>query len=71
MGLGLAPRSILRAVVTLGDFVVQTSKHTLPQGPETNLFVREIVRMNFATARELVEVFHQDFVAEEQAHAQY
>ncbi|MBL4634988.1 MAG: hypothetical protein JKY56_14035 [Kofleriaceae bacterium] len=71
MGLGLVPRSILRAVVTLGDLVVQTSKNTLPPGPGTNLFVREIVRMNFATARELVEVFQQDFVAEEQSHAQY
>ncbi len=60
LGLGLAPRSVLRAVVTLGDLVVSASKANLPPGPDTNLFVRAVVRLNFNSAREVVAIFHDE-----------
>lgn len=70
LGLGLSPRSVLRAVVTLGDLVVQSSKNNLTPGEDTNLFIREVVRMNFNTARELVEVFQSELIAQEENHVQ-
>lgn len=63
LGLGLSPASILRTVVTLGDLVVQVAKQELPPGPPTNVFVREVVRLNFNTAREVVAIFNDELEA--------
>ncbi len=60
MGMGLSPRSVLRTVVTVGDLIVQASKRSLPPGPETNLFVREVVRLNFSAARAVVTIFQSE-----------
>ncbi len=60
LSLGLSPRSVLRTVVTIGDLVVQVSKQKLAPGPATNLFVREVVRLNFASAREVVALFNDE-----------
>jgi hypothetical protein len=60
LGMGLSPRSVLRTVVTMGDLVVQVSKQELPPGPTTNLFVREVVRLNFNAAREVVAIFNDE-----------
>jgi hypothetical protein len=65
LGEGLSPRSVLRTVVTMGDLVVQVSKQELPAGPSTNLFVREVVRLNFNAAREVVEIFHDELQAQQ------
>ncbi len=68
LSFGLPPRSVLRTVVTMGDLVVQVSKQELPPGPSTNLFVREVVRLNFNAAREVVALFNDEL--EEQRAAQ-
>ncbi len=60
LGFGLSPRSVLRTVVTMGDLIVQVSKHELTPGPPTNLFVREVVRLNFNAAREVVAIFNDE-----------
>lgn len=60
LGFGLSPRSVLRTVVTMGDLVVQVSKQELPSGPPTNLFVRDVVRLNFYVAREVVAIFNDE-----------
>lgn len=60
LGIGLSPRSVLRTVVTMGDLIVQTSKQELPAGPPTNLFIREVVRLNFNAAREVVAIFNDE-----------
>ena len=69
LGVGLSPRAVLRTVVTMGDLVVQVSKQELPPGPTTNLFVREVVRLNFNAAREVVAIFNDEL--EEQRAAQH
>jgi len=69
LGEGLSPRSVLRTVVTMGDLVVQVSKQELAAGPDTNLFVREVVRLNFNAAREVVALFNDEL--EEQRSGQY
>ncbi len=68
LGMGLSPRSVLRTVVTMGDLLVQVSKQELAPGPATNLFVREVVRLNFNAAREVVALFNDEL--EEQRAAQ-
>ncbi|MCP4444124.1 MAG: hypothetical protein GY811_02100 [Myxococcales bacterium] len=60
LGVGLSPRSVLRTVVTMGDLVVQAAKRELPSGPATNLFLRELVRLNFNAAREVVAIFNDE-----------
>lgn len=64
LGLGLSPPSVLRTVVTLGDLVVQVAKQELPPCPATNLFVREVVRLNFNAAREVVAIFNDELNAQ-------
>jgi hypothetical protein len=63
LGSGLSPRSVLRTVVSLGDLVVQVSKQSLPAGPATNRFIREVVRLNFNIAREVVAIFNDELEA--------
>jgi hypothetical protein len=48
--------------------LVQVSKQELAPGPATNLFVREVVRLNFNAAREVVALFNDEL--EEQRAAQ-
>lgn len=64
LGLGLSPPSVLRTVVTLGDLVVQVAKQELEPGLTTNLFVREVVRLNFNAAREVVTIFNDELNAQ-------
>lgn len=60
LGMGLSPRSVLRTIVSLGDLVVQVARHSLAPNPGTNLFIREVVRLNFNAAREVVAIFNDE-----------
>ena len=64
LGMGLSPRSVLRALVSLGDFSVEVAKTNLEAGPDTNLYIREVVRLNFNVARELVSIFNEELKAQ-------
>lgn len=64
LGLGLSPRSILRAVVSLGDLVVQIARQKLEPSAGTNLFIREVVRLNFNAARAVVAIFNDELEAQ-------
>ena len=64
LGLGLSPHSVLRVVVSLGDFSVQVARQRLEPGPPTNLFVRELVRLNFGAARAVVSIFNDELRAQ-------
>lgn len=67
LSIGLSPRSVLRTVVTMGDLFVQVSRQELPAGPATNLFVREVVRLNFNAAREVVAIFNDELEEQRQS----
>ncbi len=69
LGFGLSTPSILRTVVTLGDLIVQVAKNELPAGPATNLFVRDVVRLNFNTAREVVAIFNDELESQRRQNA--
>ena len=60
LGMGLSHRSALRTIVSLGDYTVQVARQRLEPGPETNLYVRELVRLNFNAARFVVRVFDDE-----------
>jgi hypothetical protein len=64
LGMGLSPHSVLRAVVSLGDFTVQVARQRLEPGPPTNLFVRDLVRLNFGAARAVVSIFNDELRAQ-------
>jgi hypothetical protein len=64
LGMGLSPRSVLRSVVSLGDLSVQVARQRLEPGPDTNLYIREVVRLNFNAAREVVSIFNDELVAQ-------
>ena len=64
LGMWLSPRSVLRAIVSLGDFSVQVARQRLEPGPATNLYIREVVRLNFNAAREVVSIFNEELMAQ-------
>ena len=64
LAMGLSPRSVLRTVVSLGELVVQVARHSLEPGPSTNLFLREVARLNFNAAREVVAIFNNELEAQ-------
>lgn len=64
LGMGLSPRSVLRAIVSLGDFSVQVARQRLEPGQATNLYIREVVRLNFNAAREVVSIFNEELMAQ-------
>lgn len=64
LGMGLSPQSVMRAVVSLGDFSVQVARLRLEPGPPTNLFIRDLVRHNFGAARSVVSIFNDELRAQ-------
>jgi hypothetical protein len=64
LGMGLSPQSVLRAIVSLGDFSVQVARSNLEPGPDTNLYIRDVVRLNFNAAREVVSIFNEELQAQ-------
>ncbi len=64
LGMGLSHRSTLRAIVSLGDFSVQVAREKLDPGPATNVYVRDLVRLNFLAARSVVSNFDSELKAQ-------
>ncbi len=64
LGMGLSPQSVLRAIVSLGDFSVQVARAKLDPGPDANLYIREVVRLNFSATREVVSIFNEELNAQ-------
>jgi hypothetical protein len=60
LGMGLSHRSALRTIVSLGDYTVQVARQKLDPGPDTNLYVLDLVRLNFNAARCVVTVFDDE-----------
>ena len=60
LSLGLTPRSVLRSVVTLGDLIVQVSKEKIEPSASANLFLLDVVRMNFNAARAVVALLNDE-----------
>ncbi len=55
LGEGATPENLIHAVVALGDVILDVARGRLPPGPATAEFAREVSRLNFATARLVVE----------------
>lgn len=58
---GLTPPSVLRTVVAVGDRVAETAGLELEPGPETNLFIRDVLRCQFHATHEIVRIFHAEY----------
>lgn len=56
LGEGFSPENLIHSVVALGDVVVEVARSHLSGGPYTSEFLREVVRMNFVSARTIVEI---------------
>lgn len=55
LGEGATPENLIHAVVALGDVILDVARGRMAPGPATTEFAREVARLNFATARLVVE----------------
>jgi hypothetical protein len=60
LGEGATPENLIHAVVALGDVILDVARGVLPAGPASAEFAREVSRMNFATARLIVETLAEE-----------
>ncbi len=60
LGEGRSPESVMHALVTAGDVLVQVTRSELPPTEDTLELVRELQRMTYVTSRSVVAVLAED-----------
>jgi hypothetical protein len=60
VGEGFAPENVIHSAVAIGDVIVQVAQARLGQTDECVDFVSNMVHLNFAVTRMLVEILAQD-----------